>query len=212
MVRFLDEYILTKTCTACGEVKLYVEFHKAPNGGRSGRTAKCKSCRAEAAKGYRQRPEVKEADRRNSRESYARNRTACIARNLAWCRANKESRRANSKRHYETNRQVYIDKATGWAAENHDRHRAYQNEYLRRRYAAKRGSQVEVINRAAVWERDGGVCHICGQQCEPGNWHMDHIHPIARGGAHVMANVAVSHPRCNRRKFTKLVSELQEAV
>ena len=211
-MRFFDEYLLTKRCTSCDEVKLYVDFHRSPKGGRSGRKSKYTTCVAAVAKEYRQRPEVKAAACRHSQRFYAKNRARAHAWNMEWSREHRESRRENSRRHYENNRQAYIENARAWAAANREQRRSYQNEYSRRRYAAERGSAVEPIDRGAVWARDGGTCHICGQACEPDNWHMDHVAPIARGGAHVMDNVAVSHPACNRRKFTRLMEELKGVV
>lgn len=75
------------------------------------------------------------------------------------------------------------------------------------RYAAKRrarlGVATEPVLRAAVWERDGGICGICGDVVD-GPWHMDHVVPLSRGGPHTYANVQVSHPRCNMRKGARL--------
>lgn len=64
---------------------------------------------------------------------------------------------------------------------------------------------MERVYRSVVWERDGGVCHICHEPADPTNWHLEHVVPLARGGEHSYANTAVSHPACNLRKGTKLL-------
>lgn len=74
--------------------------------------------------------------------------------------------------------------------------RSYENA----RRARKRGSFVEHVDLATLWERDGGICHICKKSADRWNWHMDHVIPISRGGEHSYANTAVSHPGCNLRK------------
>lgn len=74
--------------------------------------------------------------------------------------------------------------------------RSYENA----RRARKSGNFVENVDLATLWERDGGICHICKQPAERWNWHMDHVVPISRGGEHSYANTAVSHPGCNLRK------------
>lgn len=74
--------------------------------------------------------------------------------------------------------------------------RTYENA----RRARKNGSFVERVDLATLWERDGGICHICHEHAERWNWHMDHIVPISRGGEHSYANTAVAHPGCNLRK------------
>ena len=62
---------------------------------------------------------------------------------------------------------------------------------------------VETVNRAVVWKRDGGVCHICGMPADPNDWHLDHVRPLALGGEHSYANCRVSHPACNLKKGAK---------
>lgn len=38
--------------------------------------------------------------------------------------------------------------------------------------------------------------------------HLDHVIPLSRGGAHSEDNIRVTHARCNLKKGTKLVEEL----
>lgn len=225
-MRFLDEYILTKRCTSCGEVKVYADFHRAPRNAFGGRTAKCKCCRSAAGKQYWRRPEVQERraeysarpDVRAGRSEYmreyhrwwfARNRTRRQSQIQAWNRAHPEARREQKRQCDGRHRADRVAAAARWREQNRERYNAYHTEYVRRRRAARRGLPTEPISRQGVWDRDGGVCHICGQPCDPRDWHMDHIHPTARGGAHVMSNVAVSHPRCNLKKQARLMSELR---
>jgi 5-methylcytosine-specific restriction endonuclease McrA len=70
----------------------------------------------------------------------------------------------------------------------------------RRRSAVADG---EPVLKSRVWERDGGICHICKLPADPNGWHLEHIVPIARGGVHTYSNVAVSHPACNLAKGAK---------
>jgi len=74
--------------------------------------------------------------------------------------------------------------------------------------ARKRGaSVVESIDRLVVYERDGGVCHICGRGVPVDRFHLDHVIPVSRGGDHSHANVRVSHPLCNMQKGARLLGE-----
>ena len=51
--------------------------------------------------------------------------------------------------------------------------------------------------RLRILERDRGVCHFCGQ---PGATEVDHLVPIAQGGARLdPANLAAAHAGCNAR-------------
>lgn len=54
--------------------------------------------------------------------------------------------------------------------------------------------------RRELWERDGGVCGICGELADPGRFHLDHIVPDARGGQLHPDNLRVAHPRCNQSR------------
>lgn len=75
--------------------------------------------------------------------------------------------------------------------------------------ARKASATVEDVDRAVVWARDGGRCHICGKVCNQDKWHLDHIVPLSRGGEHSYRNVAVSHPFCNISKGARGQGQLR---
>ncbi len=54
--------------------------------------------------------------------------------------------------------------------------------------------------RAAVIERDGYVCGLCGGDVEQTDVHLDHIKPWSKGGPSTLGNLQVSHSRCNIAK------------
>lgn len=54
-------------------------------------------------------------------------------------------------------------------------------------------------------------CHICGQpidytapHLDPGEFTVDHIIPLNKGGADILENKAAAHRACNRAKSDKL--------
>jgi 5-methylcytosine-specific restriction endonuclease McrA len=47
--------------------------------------------------------------------------------------------------------------------------------------------------------RQKGLCACCGVELN-GVWHLDHIMPLALGGAHDDANLQLLTPTCNRSK------------
>lgn len=77
-------------------------------------------------------------------------------------------------------------------------------ESIRRRYAAKRTSQVGRVSYAAIYERDNGICHLCGEK--PDKIHFDHVVPLSKGGAHVESNIKVACARCNLKKGARLLA------
>lgn len=84
-----------KKCGACGELKPVEQFDK----GRKHPVPNCKSCKAEWAAAYRQRPEVKERSRNYHKTYSAANREKINARERAWRKNNPAFReRMNSWR------------------------------------------------------------------------------------------------------------------
>lgn len=72
------------------------------------------------------------------------------------------------------------------------------------------------ISWSTVGDRDGWVCHLCGGHVlqvggtadHPHGANVDHVEPIAVGGAHVWSNVAISHRVCNMAKGSKRIGSL----
>lgn len=68
--------------------------------------------------------------------------------------------------------------------------------------------------RKAVRERCD-PCHICGQpidydapHLDPGEFVVDHVIPLARGGFNTLENAAAAHRHCNRQKADKILGEV----
>lgn len=75
----------------------------------------------------------------------------------------------------------------------------------RRTWTAKR--------KLAVFEAHGGRCHICGEKIdgtrEP--WELEHIVPIALGGADDETNAAPAHVSCHKPKTARDVAQIAKA-
>jgi 5-methylcytosine-specific restriction endonuclease McrA len=87
--------------------------------------------------------------------------------------------------------------------------RRRSNDQLRR--ARKKGARVERVLVEVVAERDGYVCGICREAVDMGLAHpdpysrsLDHIIPLARGGAHSYDNTQLAHLRCNVSKGARV--------
>lgn len=83
------------------------------------------------------------------------------------------------------------------------------------------------ITLERLYERDGGVCQLCGMLCDwkdtevrengtivAGNNYpsIDHIVPISRGGLHAWGNVQLAHRRCNTAKGNRTSSPCAEII
>jgi 5-methylcytosine-specific restriction endonuclease McrA len=72
--------------------------------------------------------------------------------------------------------------------------------------AHRRGAGVTKAPRgllARLWARQRGRCGICAGALDPLKFHIDHKVPIARGGAHVEANLQLCHVLCNLKKGSR---------
>ena len=55
--------------------------------------------------------------------------------------------------------------------------------------------------RLRIYDRAGGVCHICKLPIKPGeNWHSDHVKALIEGGENREKNLAPAHAHCNLAK------------
>ncbi len=88
---------------------------------------------------------------------------------------------------------------TEWKSQNRDKFR----QYLRDAQARRRiqiGSPVEAIDFRAVYDAHAGICGICLEPVSYADASLDHIVPLARGGAHTASNVQPAHLQCNAIK------------
>lgn len=86
-----------------------------------------------------------------------------------------------------------------WRAAHPEKVREYATRMKRRRDGQVR-KKGEKFSRGEIWERDKGICGICGSPADPEDWDIDHIVSLAQGGGHTKSNVQVAHPACNQRK------------
>jgi 5-methylcytosine-specific restriction endonuclease McrA len=77
--------------------------------------------------------------------------------------------------------------------------------------ARKQNATIEPVDLQAILDRDGMICHLCGNPIDPllpGNdaygLTYDHVIPLSKGGAHSMENIHPAHNSCNARKRDKL--------
>lgn len=92
----------------------------------------------------------------------------------------------------------------------------------RERASGRRGGSVrrpvesESFTLREIAERDGWRCHLCRRsvpdreyKARPLDPTLDHLVPIADGGAHSRANVALAHNRCNWQRAAGGIAQLR---
>lgn len=188
----------------CGRCKTDVPLENFSRQARSkdGRQSNCKSCMvAYQAAWYLRNKERLEPIRSEYRADHKDEMSAYQA---DWYEQNKDRKNAGAKVWRDAHGEIVAERGRQWRA----RTPARQLEYSANRRAMLRGVWDEDIDRSVVWERDGGICHLCGEPADPSRWDLDHIIPLTpyRGrepGRHNYENVAVSHPSCNYRKCNR---------
>jgi 5-methylcytosine-specific restriction endonuclease McrA len=90
--------------------------------------------------------------------------------------------------------------------------------YVHARRAAKAGVGSEAFDSDEIFQRDGWLCWLCGDEAladvpkdHPMRATLDHVIPLARGGAHARHNVRCAHLRCNLKKGDRLMGEASPA-
>jgi HNH endonuclease len=67
---------------------------------------------------------------------------------------------------------------------------------------------LSAIERAEVFEKTAGRCHICGGAIE-GRWQADHVCSHSAGGAHAADNYLPAHALCNNYRWDYSAEEFQ---
>lgn len=97
------------------------------------------------------------------------------------------------------------------------------NKELWRRADIKRRSRIDSsikdkdISLQKLYERDNGVCYICGRVCDwnDSEWKdgvfrvgknyptIEHLKPLSKGGTHTWSNIKLACLSCNAKKYNR---------
>ena len=90
--------------------------------------------------------------------------------------------------------------------------RHYESMKKRRRKNSAWTAESKTISLKKLYERDNGVCWLCGGRCnyskdsnDPDYPTIDHVIPIAKGGKDTWENIRLAHRRCNSLKSDRIV-------
>ncbi|MBZ6088975.1 HNH endonuclease [Streptomyces olivaceus] len=176
--------IPAKVCGCCLVVRGHAAFsvdRKAPDGHRG----RCRACDVETKAAYH-------AERRDDPEYRASN----AARSARWRAENLDKARAKSARWRAENPDKERASSARWTRENPDKARAKSARYRARKVAAT-VEDFSAEDLLDYWDAIGAYdCVFCGADAE----HVEHFIPLARGGAHSLANQFPACARCNLAK------------
>lgn len=121
-----------------------------------------------------------------------------------WTDSNKDKQAAAIKKWQIENKERFDKTKKEWALENKERLRIHCMN-RRRKLAGGKLSQgiVQILTN-----KQQGLCAGCGKPLN-GDYHIDHIHPISKGGANTDDNVQLLHSRCNLIKSAKFPWEVE---
>ena len=140
----------------------------------------CKPCKREWQKQWiNKNSEVK---KQRDKKYYDANKDRIKAKSLEWHRKNKDKAKQAFHRWREKNPERYRD----------IRSRAH---HMRRNAPGKLSKGIIQV----LLQKQDGKCACCGIELN-GRFHVDHIMPIALGGANTDDNVQLMTPECNRLK------------
>lgn len=66
--------------------------------------------------------------------------------------------------------------------------------------------------RFEVFKRDGFECQYCGAHPPAVVLHVDHIHPVAKGGKNDMDNLVTACEACNQGKSDRELSDIPQSL
>lgn len=160
--------------------------------------------------------EKTERQRESNRASYYKNREKRLAACAEYRAKNKEKVNAGIAKWREENvervrqqkaewklsnsEKVKADNAA-WRASNKDKTRACWHAYRARKLSGGGELSRDIANRLLVSQQ--GKCACGCKQPLGDDYHLDHIMPLALGGANEDWNIQLLRARCNFRKGAK---------
>lgn len=136
---------------------------------------------------------------------------AAAARQARWLESNRERRREHARRYNATH--------PGLIRAGYERRRREQPERQRekgRNAAARRHARIKAVSFVPFTDEQlrarlafyGNRCWMCGAE----GTVVDHVKPLAKGGAHILANLRPACQGCNSRKQARWPLDRLRAV
>lgn len=163
------------------------------------------------------------ADYKNRKEEYAAARKAQYAKHsekrrderISYYYKNKVASSEYARKRREQFPEKISETNQKWRAINRDRIKASkakwdrENPTRRRYHSSLRRARLRMATIGnmpkniieILFNEQKGNCACCGVPLV--KYHLDHIHPLSKGGAHSKENVQLLTPRCNQRKYNK---------
>ena len=146
----------------------------------------CRICRNEAANRH-----------------YHNHRDRILSQMQEYYQQNCEEKRAKARIRYAADPERVGRIAVRWIQEHPQEAQLHKRARNADRRARQRNQFIESVDPQTVFEMHGGMCGICEGFIE-GDFEVDHVIPLVKGGMHGYINVQPAHPFCNRSKGSKV--------
>lgn len=148
-----------------------------------------------------------------NKEYYKANKEKCLSVSKAWIEKNREKSRATkakwllsnpekqkqaSANWYLNNKAKAAEARKKWRAENNGHSRTFCINRRRKMSGGKLSKNIVDILMA----NQKGKCTCCFKPMN-GDYHLDHIMPVALGGENIDSNMQLLHSICNLKKNAK---------
>ena len=194
-----------KKCSRCGETKTVDQFSKRARS-KDGLNHWCKDCnKAECSRWYADNGEKARAAMADWR---ATNFEKKKASDSEWAKKNPEKVRAAKAKWQKANPEKCRDKLSRHRSENPDKYRVYNQN--RRAMKALSGGRLSHWLSERLFKLQRGKCACCGLPLGD-NYHLDHIMPLALGGANEDSNIQLLRQSCNNQKHAKHPVEFMQS-
>jgi len=154
--------------------------------------------------------EKRETARKRANDWYHNNLERAKETRKKYQEKNYEKLRAYKTEHYLMNLDEYKKRARRWDKSNPEKIKNIRNNVKARRRIRESNAYVENIDRNLIYDRDNGICQICGELVPKNEMTIDHIIPLAKDGIHSYNNVQLAHSVCNSSKGVKTIHEYNE--
>lgn len=190
-----------KSCRLCGKEKHLDEFQKRKKGSLDGHYNTCRECRNAHQRKYQKTQRANPAYRERGLQRKRELRADPVFREKERAKGREYARKRRQDPHY----RAYI---RDYCREWHKRNPGKSKEYSAKRYR-RAGTHSTALERAEIYERDGGKCHLCKRRVSKNRFELDHLVPVSAGGKNERSNLALAHVSCNRKRHVRGPAQLR---
>jgi len=177
---------------------------------KDGLVNQCKPCRNKKNREYHSRPDVRQRGLAQMKTYADEHKEEKRAYDQVYIQAHYEKKRLQGQLYYQThkeqmraNQQVYSNTPTARL----NAQVSHRNRRAREKDAQGRYTSEQIKDQ---YKRQKGKCYYCSHKVKLGEYHIEHIIPLARGGTNAIDNIVLACPRCNLSKGNKYPWEWSE--